>query len=91
MAAAKLLLLKRRSARVVFDRLAASDDSDDRYAVAAALEDVSRVDLGAVPRDLVETLARDTSTLVAAKAAEVRARLGEPKEGQRDPRSPFGI
>jgi hypothetical protein len=91
MAAAKLLLLKRRSARVIFDRLAASDDSDDRYAVAAALRDVSGVDPTAVPRDLVEKLARDDNALVAGEAADVRAMLGEPKKGERDPRSPFGI
>ena len=91
MAAAKLLLLKRRTARVIFDGLAASNDSDERFAVAAALLDVARVDPTAVPYDLVEKLCRDEHELVAAEARRVLAVRGIPEENERDPRNPFGI
>lgn len=91
MAAAKLLLLKRRTARVIFDSLAESDDSDERYAVAAALRDVARVDPTVIPRDLVEKLCTDQHELVAAEARKVLAVRGIREENERDPRNPFGI
>jgi hypothetical protein len=91
MAVVKQLLLHRRAARVVFDTLAGSDDSDDRYAVAAALLDVAHVDPTASPRDLAERLTRDGDQLVAVKAREALEAIGPIREGERDPRSPFGL
>jgi hypothetical protein len=91
MAAAKQLLLQRRAARIVFDDLAKSGNSEDRYAVASALLDVSHFDKWAVPRDLAEQLARDDDALVAAKGREVLEAIADrPPEG-RDPLSPFGL
>jgi predicted flap endonuclease-1-like 5' DNA nuclease len=91
MAAAKQLLLHRRAARIVFDVLAASDDSDDRHAVASALLDVARVDPTAVPSDLADRLARDEERLVMMKATEVLAVLRDADDEQKDSRSPFGL
>jgi hypothetical protein len=91
MAATKQLLRRRRAARIVFDALAASSDSDDRYAVAAALEDVASVDAFAVPRDLAEQLARDRDPRVAVKAAKLVDALPESPKEARDPGSPFGL
>jgi hypothetical protein len=54
MAATKQLLLRRRAARIVFDRLARSDDAEDRFAVAEALLDVAQIKATAVPRDLTQ-------------------------------------
>jgi hypothetical protein len=91
MAAVKLLLLRRRPARAIFDNLAASDDPEDRYAVAAALLDVARVDAWAGPRDLAERLAADDDEEVAAKGKEALAAIPERSENERDPLSPFGL
>jgi hypothetical protein len=91
MAAAKQLLLHRRSARIIFDRLAASNDFEDRYEVAAALLDVARVDPNTVPRDLAELHARDEHELVATQAQELVRALGPRSEDEGDPRSPFGL
>ena len=91
MAATKQLLLHRRAARIVLDTLAASVYADDRYAVAAALLDVASIDATAVPRDLAEKLAHDRDHLVATKAREVIAALGDCTDDGRDPRSPFGL
>lgn len=91
MAATKQLMLHRRSARTIFDTLARSDDSDDRYAVAAALLDVASADARVVPRDLAERLAHDRDELVAAKGGEGLAALWDRSDGERDPRSPFGL
>src|SRR5439155_17552347 len=76
-AAVKQLLLHRRAARIVLDHLSASADPEDRYAAAAALLDIAHVDLTAVPRDLVETLARDRDELVASKGREWLKIVGE--------------
>jgi hypothetical protein len=89
-AATKQLLLRRRAARIIFDELAQSDDPDDRYAVAAALIDLASVDPTAVPQDLATKLAGDGNDLVAGKAQELIAMLGDHTEA-RDPRSPFGL
>jgi hypothetical protein len=91
MAAVKQLLLCRRAARIIFDALAASKHSDNRYAVAAALLDVAAVDPRAVPRDLAEKLAADEDELVAGKGTEVLAALGDSPAETRDYLSPFGI
>jgi hypothetical protein len=91
MAAAKQLLLRRRSARVVFDGLASSSNAVDRYAVAEALLDVSQVNVAAIPRDLAESLARDEDNLVSAKAREVLAAIGKRSEEERNLFSPFGL
>jgi len=90
-AAVKQLLLHRRAARIVLDHLSASADPEDRYAAAAALLDIAHVDLTAVPRDLVETLARDRDELVASKGREGLKVVGELPEGARDTRSPFRL
>lgn len=91
MAATKQLLLRRRAARTIFDRLAGSEDPEDRFAVAEALLDVAGVDITAVPRDLADRLAGDEDELVATKARDVLAAIGEQAEHERDPRSPFGL
>lgn len=91
MAATKQLLLHRPAARIIFDTLAQSEDSDDRYAVAAALLDVAKVNTLAVPGDLADMLTRDPQDSVAAKARELVAILADSPEGERDPQSPFGI
>ena len=91
MAAVKLLLLHRRDARVIFDRLAASEDPEDRYAVAAALLDVAKVDPWAAPRDLAEQLAADEDSDVAAKGNELLAAIPVRGEDERDPLRPFGL
>jgi hypothetical protein len=91
MGAAKQLLLKRRRARIVFDQLASSPDSEDRFVVATSLLDVATFDADAVPHDLAAKLARDEDNLVAAKARELLAVIGDRPDDYRDPRSPFGL
>jgi hypothetical protein len=91
MAAAKQLLLRRRAARIIFDDLAKSPHSEDRYSAANALLDVAQFDIGAMPRDLAEALSQDGDELVAAKGREaLEAIAGRPEE-ERDPLSPFGL
>lgn len=91
MAAAKVLLLRRRSARLIFDKLAASDDPEDRYAVAAALLDVAHVDSWAAPRNLARRLAADDDEQVASMGKQALAAIPERSEHEQDPRSPFGL
>lgn len=91
MAAVKQLLLARPSARIIFDSLARSGNTDNRYAVAAALLDVAQVDHRAVPRDLAKRLAHDDDELVATKANEVLAELRRNPKPKRDHISPFGL
>lgn len=73
MAAAQELILHRRDAYVIFESLAASADSRDRFAVAAALLGVAGIKPAAVARGLAGQLTGDADPLVAAKAAEVMA------------------
>jgi hypothetical protein len=89
MAAAKLLMLRRRSARIIFDNLAGSEETENRYMAATALRDVASVDPRAVPRDLAERLAGDRDDLVAVQGSALRDEIGEPPD--RDPLSPFGL
>ena len=89
MAAAKLLMLRRRSARILFDTLAGSEETDDRYTAATALRDVASVDPLAVPRDLAERLAQDPDDLVAAQGEALLGEIGEPPD--RAPLSPFRL
>jgi CAP12/Pycsar effector protein, TIR domain len=91
MAAAKLLLLRRASTRIIFEALAESSDAEERFAVADALLDVAKIDPTAAPRDLVERLVVDDDELVANKAAEALAAIGDEIPDRRDPRSPFGM
>jgi hypothetical protein len=91
MAAVKLLMLRRRSARAILDDLASSANPNDRYAVALALVDLARVDRWAAPRDLAEALSRDSDELVAAKANEAVIAIGPRREREVDPLSPFGM
>jgi len=91
MAATKQLLLRRREARVIFDRLACSSNPEDRYAVAIALLDVAQFDVWAVPRDLATRLSRDEDELVAGKGRELLQAVGNRSEDDRDPLSPFGL
>lgn len=91
MAAVKQLLLFRPAARIIFDNLARSSNTDNRYAVAAALLDVASVDHRAVPRDLAKKLAGDADELVAKKATDVLTELSTKPKPQRDHVSPFGM
>jgi hypothetical protein len=92
MAVVKLLMLTRRHARVIFDRLAASTEAEDRYAVAAALLDLSRVQPAAVPPDLAHRLVNDNDELVKSKAQEVVDVISSlPKDAYDQRYQPFGI
>jgi hypothetical protein len=71
MAATAELVLHRRAAYVIFESLAASADTRDRFAVAAALLGVAAVRPAAVARGLVQQLAGDPDPLIAAKGREV--------------------
>jgi nucleotide-binding universal stress UspA family protein len=71
MAAAKELLLVRRTARILFDLLFHSGDGDDRHALASALRDVARVDPAAVPGDIARRLLEDNEEEVKATAREL--------------------
>jgi hypothetical protein len=91
-AGAKQLLLHRAAARVIFDRMAASRDPDDRdYAVADLLE-VAKTEPRAVPVDLAKKLARDPDKSVAARAAELlRIVDGVGGDRRRKYYGPFGM
>lgn len=92
MAITKLLMLSRRHARVIFDRLADSEDPQDRYEVAAALAGLASVEASAVPPDLVKRLAKDADDLVAKKAREVKEVLAKlPKRAYEKRFAPFGL
>jgi hypothetical protein len=64
-AAAKQLMLTRRSAIGVFEALSDSDDAEDRRAAAAALRDVAEVNLAVVPEEFAMKLAGDMDRDVA--------------------------
>jgi Holliday junction resolvase-like predicted endonuclease len=70
-AGAKQLMLRRASARIVFDWMAASKDPVDRQYAASDLLEVARQEPRAVPAELAESLANDTDESVAATAAEL--------------------
>jgi len=70
-AGAKQLLLTRQAARAIFDRMAASQDGDDRSYAAADLLEVARVDSRVVPIDLARRLAHDRDKAVAKRGAEL--------------------
>jgi hypothetical protein len=92
MAITKLLMLHRKHARVILDRLANSADTEDRYDVAAALADLASVDASAVPPDLAKRLAKDSDNLVASKAREVVEALASLPDNAYETRfDPFGI
>lgn len=92
MAIAKQLMLSRQHTRVIFDRLADSEDAQDRYEVAAALADLASVEASAVPPDLAARLAKDDDELVAKKAREVIDALAKLPENAYVKRfGPFGI
>ena len=71
MAATAELVLHRRAAYVIFESLAASADTRDRFAVAVALLGVAAVRPAAVARGLAQQLAGDADPLIAGKAREV--------------------
>jgi hypothetical protein len=73
MAAVQELAVHRREAQVIFTSLAASDDVQDRFAVAVALLGLAGVRPAAVPRGLAERLSEDPDPLVAEKARDVLA------------------
>jgi hypothetical protein len=73
MAAVQELALHRREAYVILESLAASDDTRDRFAVAAALLDLAGIRPAAVARDLAGRLSGDDDPLIAAKARDVLA------------------
>lgn len=91
-AGAKQLLLRRAAGRVIFDRMAASRDQDDRdYAVADLLE-VAEVEPRAVPVDLARKLTADRDESVAARAAKLlRAVHGVREDERRKYYGPFGM
>jgi Predicted nucleotide-binding protein containing TIR-like domain len=91
MAVVKQLVLQRRTGRIVLDHLAESVETEDRFAVAAAILDIASVNPAVAPRDLAEKLATDADELVAAKATEALEAIGERREDAPDPRSPFGL
>lgn len=70
-AGAKQLMLRRASARIIFEVMAASQDPVDRqYAVSDLLE-VARQEPRAIPAELAESLANDTDDSVTSSAAEL--------------------
>ncbi len=73
MAAVQELALHRREAFVILESLAASADTRDRFAVAAALLGLAGVRPAAVPRGLAERLSGDADPLIAARARDVLA------------------
>jgi hypothetical protein len=73
MAAVQELALHRREAYAIFNSLAASDDTRDRMAVAAALLGLAGVRPAAVARGLAERLSQDPDPLIAEKARDVLA------------------
>jgi hypothetical protein len=73
MAAVQELALHRREAYVILESLAASNDTRDRFAAAAALLGLAGVRPAAVARGLAERLSGDPDPLVAAKARDVLA------------------
>jgi hypothetical protein len=92
MAVTKLLMLHRRHARLILDRLAHSPDATDRYEVAVALLDLASVDGSAVPPDLARRLAMDSDELVERKGQELVAAISHVDEHAYDKRfRPFGI
>jgi hypothetical protein len=80
MAAVQELVLHRRAAYVIFESLAASADTRDRFAVAVALLGVAAVRPAAVARGLAQQLAGDPDPLIAAKAREVRTAIEQVTE-----------
>lgn len=81
MAAVKELVLSRPDAYVIFESLCASDEPQDRHAVARALLDIATIRPGAVARGLAERLATDPDPLVAQTAGEVMAAIGHAADG----------
>lgn len=81
--AAKQLLLSRASARAIFDRMAASRDSDDRDYAATDLLEVAEIEPCAVPIDLARELARDEDTGVAKRGAQLLRMLKDVTERDR--------
>jgi hypothetical protein len=79
-AAAQELVLHRRAAYVIFESLAASADTRDRFAVAVALLGVAAVRPAAVARGLAQQLAGDPDPLIAAKAREVMTAIEQVTE-----------
>jgi hypothetical protein len=92
MAITKLLMLHRKYARLILDRLARSSKPQDRHEVADALADLATVDASAIPPDLAKQLAKDSDALVASKASEVVDALKTLPEDAYEKRfGPFGI
>jgi len=92
LAITKLLMLHRKHARLILDRLARSSNPKDRHEVADALADLASVDASAVPPDLANQLEKDRDPLVASKAHEVvNALKSLPKEAYEKRFGPFGI
>jgi hypothetical protein len=73
MAGVQELTLHRREAYAIFNSLAASDDTRDRFAVAVALLGLAGIRPAAVARGLAERLSDDADPLIAEKARDVLA------------------
>lgn len=86
LAAAKELVLTRREAYVIFESLSDSPAAQDRHAVAQALLEIAGIRPDAVAAELALRLQGDADPLVAAKAGEAIALIGqvssaEPEDG----------
>lgn len=83
-AGAKQLLLSRGAARAIFDRMAASQDPDDRHAAATDLLEVARIEPRAVPAELARRLAHDQDMAVATQAAALLRMVEAVEENERE-------
>lgn len=83
LAAAKELALSRRDAFVIFESLSASPAARDRHAVARAMADIAAVEPAAVVPEVTERLAGDGDPLIAEKAREVMAVIGQVSDADR--------
>jgi hypothetical protein len=82
-AGAKQLMLRRASARIVFDFMAASRDSVDRQYVVSDLLEVAKQEPRAVPVELAESLANDTDESVTSSAAELMRAIAHVDDQER--------
>jgi hypothetical protein len=83
LAAAKELALTRRDAYVIFESLGAAAQVRDRHAAAQALADIAAVRPSAVAGGLAARLADDADPVVAARARDVMAAIGQVSDADR--------
>jgi hypothetical protein len=90
MAATKTLILVRREAYEILERLAGSASADDRAAVIDALMDIARVNPAAVKRTLAQRLTGDGEEEIA-RAAWVVVKLTQDVGDEAPLYSPFAM